>query len=325
MNQDEFIQQHGNDGMLSPQLAAQLLEFGQGDTAHAENDSAPNAITSEEQHGTEQTSVDTDPANSVVMAKDGVHTIDYQKLVDARDGEKHWKAQANAAQQELETLRQQAQQRADAGTAPTVADQQLAVASAAIDAGVDPDLFGDFSEEAIAKGVRSIVSQSQGDIEQRVAAMVKAQVSEALAPQQRKQEAEVLNGHFQAIYDKHPDLDSIVESKELGDWIARQPTFAQPGYHAVLTQGTAAEVVEFLDSFKAATGKTAAPDARRAAQAVIANTRQQPPASLSDFPGSTAAAGSRMEAMAAMDARQLGDAMADMTPAQIEHFLNTQL
>jgi hypothetical protein len=64
--------------------------------------------------------------------------------VAARDGEKQWKAKAEqaesahaAALKELEGLRAQAQQRVDAGQAPTAVDNQVAAAQAAIDKGVD--------------------------------------------------------------------------------------------------------------------------------------------------------------------------------------------
>lgn len=125
--QNEFIQ--ALQGDLTPEQAAQLLELGElGDTgAMPDNGGAPDASTdagdagnAEGDAGTNQPNTEAaaaagepakpdaqegaagdaepDPANAVVLAKDGKHTIPYDKLVQAREGEKHWKAQAEAAQ-----------------------------------------------------------------------------------------------------------------------------------------------------------------------------------------------------------------------------------
>jgi len=345
----EFFQQHAPDGNLTPEQAAQLLELTElGDTGAAaggtpDTGSAPSATPAPEAQPpgaaqtTENPSTDpagqppaaTDPASAVILAKDGKHTIPYEKLIEAREGEKQWRDKAQAALQELDALKAQAQQRADAGQIPTQADQNLAIAEQAIDRGADPDLFGDFSEEAIAKGVQSLVDQ-------RVQALVDEKVNAALAPLQQQQEADLqrqqaaaTEAHFRAIYEKHPDADSIAESQELADWIKAQPSFARAGIEAVLQKGSAAEVIELLDQFKGTAGKTqpAADDAaaKEAAKQAIAKARAPVPGSLSDIPGGTAGPGSRDEALAKLSAPDMADAMANMTPAQIEEFLNRSL
>lgn len=84
-----------------------------------------------------------------------MHAILYEKLEQARQGEQHWKAQAKGTQQALATLKVSAQARADTGQAPTTTDHQVAAAQAAIEAGVDPDIFGDFSEGALAQSIQT--------------------------------------------------------------------------------------------------------------------------------------------------------------------------
>lgn len=350
--QDEFIQQHAEHGNLSPQQAAQLLELAteQGDTgAKPELDAKPDATTAQEDAkpngGTDDKTNDTntadagaptgattdeptDPAKAVIQAKDGVHTIPYQKLVDAREGEKTWKAKAEqaqidvaAAQTELDALKAQAQQRADAGVAPTKVDNQVAAAQAAIDQGADPALFGDFSEEGLAKGIKLLVDQQ-----------VAAKVGEALAPLRQQQQVTAQQSHYQLIYEKHPDADSIAESKELQDWIGQQPKFAQDAYRGVLDKGDQASVIELFDTFKSSTGRTQAAagatpqgDAKAQAKAAIQAAQPVVPASLSGIPGGRPGPGSAEDVLADLSGPDLAERMASMSPAQIEAYLNRQI
>ena len=349
--QAELIQSLNGD--LSPEQAAQLLERAEnGDTGAVVPETGSQPAATPEQTtvqpattaaitGDDQAAAATiaegeiDPAKAVVMAKDGVHTIPYEKLVEARNAEKQWKAQAEAAQQreqeaqqQLATLQQQAQARADAGIAPTKTDNQIAVAEAAIANGVDASIFGDFSDEAMAKGIKALV-------EQEVGARVDASVKQALQPLQASAAVNAEQAHFNAIFEKHPDAESLVESKELADWMNSQPSFVRNACQTVLQQGTAQEIIELFDRFKQATGTTqqvatpapeAKTDARQVAKQVIANTQAQPPASLSDFPaGRPGAAATQQEAMAAMDSQSLLEHMQGMSPEQIEQFLNRRI
>jgi hypothetical protein len=337
--QDDFIQQHAPNGELTAEQAAQLLELGEGDTVSAasastETGSQPEATaatesekTGDPQAGAATTGVsdaELNADNAVILAKDGKHTIGYDKLVEAREAERAWRDKATAAQGELDELRAQAKQRADAGDAPTATDNQVAAASAAIEAGVDPAIFGDFSEEDIAKGVQTLIRQT-------VPAIVEAQVKQALLPQQQKQEADLLESHRNAIYEKHPDLDSILESKELQDWLSKQPSFIQAGYKTVLEAGTAPEVIELFDTYKAATGKGQAAepasvtDVKAAAQAAIAKAQTSVPNSLSDFPGGRVGPASPFEAIANLPPDQQIDAVSRLSSDDRERWLNSQI
>ena len=322
------------EGALSPEQAAAALAAGEGDTsAKLENGGTPDATTvtagaaaTSEGAGTKTEAGD--PANTVVMARDGKHTIPYETLVKHREGEQHWKAQAEAAaareaaaQQQLAELQAQAQARADAGTAPTTTDNMLATAEAAIESGADVGIFGDFSEEALAKGIATLVEQQ-----------VQARVSAALEPLATKQAKDAAAAHYDAIYSKHPDADSIAQSTEFAAWVNAQPSAVRNAYWGLFdakTGGTAEEIVEVFDAFKAVStsnpNTTAAADPKAAASAAVAAARATPPASLSSIPGARVEGASELDRAADMSGPDMLEATKNMSPAQIEAWLDRQI
>ena len=316
----EFIQ--SLDGELTAEQVDQLIHGQEGDTdAQADDEGNEPGVTTDADDSKQKGEADDTELtaeNAVVMARDNKHTIPFEKLVEAREGQKHWQAQAESARQELESLKAQAQSRADAGQAPTKQDNQIAAAEAAIDAGVDPELFGDFSEEALAAGINKLVQKQ-----------VEARLQSALAPYEKREAQTAAEAHYNAIYTAHPDADSVAQSQELTEWINSQPTFVRGSMSAVMQQGSTDQVIELISAFKSATGSTQAAgnltaDAVRAtARQKAANARSDTPASLSDFPAGRAGATSRDEAMHDMSSGiDLATAMDDMTPEQIEQFLN---
>ena len=327
------------EGALSPEQAAAALAAGEGDTsAELENGGAPDATTVTDDAATDgdnkakpdaaatgdgasATTEAGEPANAVVLARDGVHTIPYETLVKHREGEQHWKAQAEAAQQQLAELQAQAQARADAGTAPTKTDNMVATAEAAIEAGADVGIFGDFSEEALAKGIATLVEQQ-----------VQARVSAALEPLATKQAKDAAAAHYDAIYSKHPDADSIAQSNEFAAWVNAQPSAVRNAYWGLFdphTGGTASEIVEVFDAFKAAStpnpNTPAAADPKAAASAAVAAAKATPPASLSSIPGARVEGASELDRAAEMSGPDMLEATKNMSPAQIEAWLDRQI
>ena len=330
------------DGALTPEQAALALAGGEGDTsAELDNGGAPeatqaqddNAATNGDDNGKQAeaaadpakdaatTTEAEDPAKSVVLARDGKHTIPYETLVKHREGEQHWKAQAEAAQQQLAELQAQAQARADAGTAPTTTDNMLATAEAAIESGADVGIFGDFSEEALAKGIAALVGQQ-----------VQARVNAALEPLTTKQAKDAAAAHYDAIYSKHPDADSIAQSSEFAAWVNAQPSAVRNAYWGLFdaqTGGTAEEIVEVFDAFKAAgtpnPNTPAAADTKAAASAAVAAARATPPASLSSIPGARVEGASELDRAADMSGPDMLEATKNMSPAQIEAWLDRQI
>lgn len=336
---NSFIDDSFNDGDWSPEQAAQYLEMSMnGDTSQGESIDTPADTAADEQttepddkDDTPATEAPTDTPNDssdddvegekVVLARDGVHTIPYEKLVEARERDRVSQEALAAANAELEILRKQNQ--TPATVAPTQQEQDIETAQAAIDAGVNPDYFGDFSEEALAEGINKL-------IDERVTAQVDARVAKALEPMQQKEQESAAEAHMRTIYEAHTDADSIVESSEFEAWKVSQPTYIQAALDGVLTQGTAEQVVELLNNFKQSTTSTPAADAgkpstddlKAKAREAIKNTAPAIPASLSDIPGGHKGALDIREQMDAMSGIELVEAMADWSPEKREQYLN---
>jgi hypothetical protein len=338
--QAEFIESLEDE--LTPDQAFQLLELEEGDTGGEKLEQAAQPGAADEQ-GTSEDATEQIAApgesqkqespghteltadNAVVLSKDGKHTIGYEKLVEARQGLQHWKTEAAAKDARIAELEALAKARVTAGEAPTTTDNQLAAAQSAIEAGVDPELFGDFSEQALAHGIQTLVERQ---VASQVQTQVAEQVGKALEPLRAKAAQDDVAAHYRTIYETHPDADAIAESKELAQWIESQPSIARDAYANVLSQGTAAQVVELFSVFKQNTSttqrgtKSDQDDAQRKAQEAIAKAAKAVPASLSDIPGGRASSTSRLEQMAEMNPMDLLESMNDMSSEQINAWLN---
>ena len=341
---NSFIDDSFNDGDWSPQDAARYLEMSMnGDTAQADSIDTP-ADTAADEQTTEPDDKDDTPATEtptdkpeddatsnddaevegekVVLARDGVHTIPYEKLVEARERDRVSQEQLAAANAELESLRKQLQ--TPANVAPTQQEQDIETAQAAIDAGVNPDYFGDFSEEALADGINRL-------IDERVKAQVDAQVAQALQPMQAREQESAEAAHYRTIYEAHQDIDSILESGEFDAWKGAQPTYVQAALDGVLAQGTAEQVVELLNNYKQSTNSTAEPakadkpstdDLKAKAREAINNAAPTIPASLSDIPGGHKGATSITEQMDSMSGIDIADEMMSWSAEKREQYLN---
>ena len=337
---NSFIDDSFNDGDWSPQDAARYLEMSMnGDTSQGESIDTPADTAADEQTDTHDDKDDTpateaptdtpnDSSNDdvegekVVLARDGVHTIPYEKLVEARERDRVSQEALAAANAELEILRKQAQ--TPATVAPTQQEQDIETAQAAIDAGVNPDYSGDFSEEALAEGINKL-------IDERVSAQVDARVAKALEPMQQKEQESAAETHMRTIYEAHTDADSIVESSEFEAWKVSQPTYIQAALDGVLTQGTAEQVVELLNNYKQSTNSTAEPakadkpsvdDLKSKAREAINNAAPAIPASLSDIPGGHKGATSITEQMDSMSGIDIADEMMSWSAEKREQYLN---
>lgn len=344
LTQDELIDSF--DGNVTPEQMAQLLALGEGDTDDkSETGGTPNASAVQEdgasdesneaangttesagsEKGTQQDvdGLELTADNAEILAKDGIHRIPYSKLLDAREGERQWKAVAEENQRQLETLLAKAQERADAGIAPTQTDVLATQAAVAIEEGADISIFGDFSEEGMAQGVDRRIDQKNARLEARL-----AELEAMVAPIKAKEATAVHDTHYNAIYEAHPDADSIAESTEFAQWRDSQASFMRPAIDLVFKEGATKDVIELFSRFKAETGSsqpaTPSPSTvKDKAQEVISKAATTPPASLSDFPGGRAAGLSKADAMADMDGIQLLGAMDTMTNDQVEAFLNS--
>lgn len=346
--QKEFIE--SLDGDLTPEQAAQLLEMGDGDTGatppeeEAEPEASPETedeTDNSEANEPEETDEDQDKPeeidesqltaeNTVILTKDGKHTIEFGKYQE-------WRTRAQKAEEtlarladaeaELARLQDEASAKADAGIAPTKKDLLVAQATKAIEQGASIELFGDFSEEALVNGIDQVV-----DV--KLDAKLEAKLAERLAPLEQRYQQEATKAHIDAIYAAHPDADSIVESKELSDWIGTKPDFAQQQYWAVLEKGNTRSVIALFDEFKKATDATqqATPPPqetaklRAAAKKAIEAAPKPVPSSLSDIPGGRPAGQSRFDQMAEMtDSVELLEHMNALSPEQRQQYVDRYL
>lgn len=312
MNQAEYFQANAVDGQLTDAQMMHMLGLPEGEIT---TDPVPDVKSSEAPAADVTASNDDQKAaepTPVLLAKDGVHTIPYDKLVEARNAEAHWKQVAAEAQAQLDAAVAAANEARKPGAPEVTAENVTAE---------DADLFGDFSEDAIKKGVDTLVARQVAAIR----ADMDAKLAQVLEPIKRNEAETAADAHFGAIEAKHPDVESVVQSAEMARWIEQQPSYARPAIRAVIEGGTAQEVIELLDTYKAAIGSTGKPatsrDVAAAAQAAIAKAKDAVPTSLSEIPAGTAAPTNSAEALAEMSPTALMSMFEGKTPAQINELL----
>jgi hypothetical protein len=368
--QAEFFQQHAVDGVLPDALMTQMLALPAGDIAFTFGEgssgspTAATEIDDEDEHqdlnpdGTHKAAAPaTDPATApapaaaapapssapaatpapqAILAKDGVHTIPFERLEEAREIARQAKERADAEAARAAALAAEIERLKTAGQAPAPSPAQAPAAAPATEPGAEAGLFGDYSDQALAAGIEKLVSQRTADLRQQISAL-----QGQLAPVQQAAEIDAARAHWTAIYKAHPDADSLVESAELQDWINKQPSFVRAGYEKVLDEGAAGEVVELFDAYKAATGKTAPPPAAPAgapapaaspaaaaaaqAAAAIAAAPHVTPTSLSEIPAGTSAHHDEAAAMLEMSPVALMTKLEGKTPEQINALMNKLL
>ncbi|RYF58221.1 MAG: hypothetical protein EOO27_13205 [Comamonadaceae bacterium] len=277
-----------------------------------------------------------EPKGAPIASKSGNYTIPYERLETARERAKTLEGENESLRAQLAdlTAKQQAnlgkaedgaQARADAGQAQTKADQNLDAAKSAIAQGVEMSLFGTFSEEDIAKGIVALNQRTREELRTELRAEMQAENAKALKPLQERDAKEAKDGHYSSIFEKHPDANDIVQSTEFDAWKKGLPGYARGAVEAAFhpdTGGTAAEVIEIFDTFKAATGKAAAPSAKDEGKPAP-EVQRRVPHSLSEAGGDQHQdVAQQVMASAGTNPNALIERMQDMTPEQIERLLN---
>lgn len=317
--------------------AAELLEAAldgtlSEDDAHTEQqaaakpDDAPAAVQPESQDPAKAGEPATEVEGAPVLSKSGTYTIPFEKLAEARTERNAEREARIAAEQRAAQLEQQlaelsakqqqnltaahveAQSRANAGQAQTAADANLAAATQAIAEGVDMALFGDFSEADLAKGIAELNRRAMAQVEQRLMTALDSR----LAPIQANEAKAAAKSHYDVIYDAHKDADEIVESAEFAAWRNSQPAYAKAGIDHAMSKGSAQEVIEVFNAFRASIPQQQQPPARTAPEAPPLRV----PNSLSDMPGAAPMDETQQTLAAAGNASALLDRMDAMSPEQ---------
>ncbi|TWH63887.1 hypothetical protein LX59_03053 [Azomonas agilis] len=337
-NNAQFEYLNSVNGDLTPEQAAHFLELSDepiAATASADVDPV------EPQPGSNPDPSATTTPNPATEGQPPQFTPDYQKL--AQDHElkaQSLQSQNEAMARELAELKA-AQQSAQGASSPEQQSSTTAQATAqAIEQGADASLFGDFSEEAMAKGLAELNRRSNeafraemmGRFNQLETKLARVDDLESkVVPIEEQRIAQANQSHHQAILEKHPDAGQIADSKELNDWLNAQPDYLQETYQNVISNGSAAQVVNLLDRFKqelgiapaqAAQPQTDNLDALKAAAATkVQQAKPAVPNSLSDIPGARPATDPN-EALRSMGGVQLMDAFDGKSPEQINALLN---
>lgn len=314
--------------------AAELLEAAldgtlQDDDAPTEQpdvstNDAPAAASTERQTDQQAGDTETEVEGAPVLSKSGAYTIPYEKLAEARNErnalrdrvaelEQQLAGLNSHQQQNLATAQADAQDRAAAGQAQTAADANLAAATQAMAEGVDLSIFGDFSEEDLANGVAELNRRSMAQVEQRLMAVL----DDRLAPLRAQEAKTATSAHYETIYAAHKDADEIVESAEFAAWRDNLPAFAKAGVEHALTKGSAQEVIEVFDEFRA-TKPQQPSTARPAPEAPV----RRVPNSLSDVPGAAPMDETQQTLAAAGNTSALLDRMAAMSQEQRDALLD---
>lgn len=261
--------------------------------------------------------------NTVIQSKNGQYTIGFEKLEHARQRAQAAEAQAAQLQQEIERLRSQP------GGAPVggqLSQETQEAVKEALNLGDDVEL-GDFTEEDFKKAFMAERAKGAAALK-HMQEQLQAQFNSVLEPLRERQEVQTRASHRDSILEAHADAYEIGESAELKQWVESKPAYMRPALEQVLSNGVATDVVQLLNDFKQETGRTKPPqgtshsaaDARAQAKALLEAAPTVVPNSLSQVAGASQGASSPFEAMANLDAVQLAERLAEMTPDQREAF-----
>lgn len=246
----------------------------------------------ESENNTSESEKEPEESEKVIQAKDGKHTIPYEKLTQAREAERAAKTEAEELRKQLEALK-----KSNTGKSEEFkADDS------------DKSLFGDLSDEDLKKGVDKLVAERLKDYD-------------ATLKQQKAVEE-----HYRQIYSAHPDADSIVESKELKEWLDAQAPIVRKAFNDSLSNGSTQDVIEAFDMFKSSTAKK---EAEPEDDASKQKDQKQPPIAkktipntLSDIPAGRDHSTSE-NPLDSLGGIALADKLAGMSESEIEKYLNS--
>lgn len=89
----------------------------------------------------------------------------------------------------------------------------------------------------------------------------KAEVMEEIIPKLKKvdevvetQKETADSEHLNAIRNAHPDIEEIVQSQVMVNWIKQQPSYLRPGLEQVYKNGSTQDAIDLISEFKRVTG-----------------------------------------------------------------------
>lgn len=181
------------------------------------------------------------------------------------------------------------------------------------------EFLGDFSDEAIEKGT----AKYEALVNERAELNAQKLIEEKTKPVLEQAAQQAQNAHYDAINAKHPDAEEVFSSDGFKAWIEAQPSFAKGAITAALESGTAKEIIEVFDVFKAAKPADQNLEAAKAnALKQVEKLKQQPvvPETLSAIPGGLPKATNPIEAIDSLSPIEQLAALQDMNEDQIKQW-----
>ena len=263
-----------------------------------------------------------------LMAKDGVHTIPYEKLTDARDEARdskeqaeHWKEIAETQSEQLDEFKTLSEKQPEPDPDQAAKDEDVRIKSE------DMEFLKEDYPEA-AKRIEAVMDQN-ADLSEKVDSLTKR-----LDDGETLTEAEK---HFGAIEEKYPDFEEIQGSDKFKTWMADELDALDYGnYHRARDSGSAEEAIVLLDKFRIAHPLETAPKADDSSPAAPKDTaiidgkvqaakdKASAPVSLSDVPGESGQH-DEVEAIREASAVSLMDRFEGQSQEDIENLLQRVL
>ncbi len=331
----EVFEQHGGD--LTDEQMGTLLDGGEIEPVEGDTTDGADGPSSEPEAGEEATSptdkapegdpgesgdstaakTDGDEQQQVIMAKDGEHTIPYEKLVEARDSAKNWKQIAEQKDQVIESL-----QAKEDDQAPGQGDNETPP---------DPEQSKPFDFPAKRRemmqawddGDDALYDKLDIEIQEATDQKIADQAAQISADTLAQRDANAENGEAETaatkILEVHPELNE--DGTEFYLFERHRDKFIAEGKPITEALKLAEEAV-FPTDKKATAGDTAVDGDKEkiAAKVKDAEGEAQAPGSLSDVPGGHAHH-DEGEAMRDMTASNLMDKFEGKSQEQIESLL----
>ena len=323
----EYFEANQVDGVIPPEKMAGLLLGGELPAVEAEQEAVPEE---EAQPEPMKEVVPAEPAavpekEPVIMAKDGVHTIPYEKLVEAR-------VEASSARTALE---EQISKNAELQAAM---DKMATAQNAQVEGTATQEETNEILDEVrkefpdLVTAFETMLTKERGFYTAQIAAQAEEinTLKSDIAPVKEKAVEADKKEHFDSIRKVHSDLDAIIAGEELGTWIESQSPAVQKAYVEDIKGGNDVAIIKMLDTFKAATGyqppagDTAGQGKQADGQtaAGIPAPKRPVPTSLSEIPGGSQVPHNQVDAiMSAGNPLKQIDAFMGKTPDQIEEIL----
>jgi hypothetical protein len=110
------------------------------------------------------------------------------------------------------------------------------------------------SAPTVYKAVKALLKAETSKLERTFEDRVEGRVKEItgrIAPIEAKHKEQTDDEHFSAIAKVHSDWTEVVQSPELIAWVQTQPSYVQREFVRISQEGTAAEVIEVLNQYRA--------------------------------------------------------------------------